>query len=68
MYCVVEEHRCRAGFVKCPNSYCISTTLVCDGEMDCLNGEDETQCGKNYELLINVYTYAHFVCLCVMCI
>ena len=29
---------------KCPRSYCIPTRKVCDGEDDCLEGEDEVNC------------------------
>ena len=29
---------------KCPRSYCIPLRKVCDGENDCLEGEDEVNC------------------------
>ncbi|XP_053380122.1 uncharacterized protein LOC123556154 [Mercenaria mercenaria] len=30
--------------VKCPRSYCVPITFVCDGKMHCPNGEDELNC------------------------
>lgn len=34
------------------NALCISKSLVCDGIADCLNGADEKECGKLFEILI----------------
>lgn len=31
---------------QCPTSYCISSTLRCNGVNDCAGGEDEQNCGK----------------------
>ena len=30
--------------IKCPNSYCIPYSYVCDGKWDCWNGADERNC------------------------
>lgn len=30
---------------QCSNSYCISSTLQCNGVNDCAGGEDEQNCG-----------------------
>ena len=37
-----REFECNAKF-KCPNSYCISWSFVCDGKWDCPEGVDENQ-------------------------
>ena len=42
----VAEHLCPEGFAKCPASYCIEVSLLCDGQGDCPEGEDETMLGK----------------------
>ena len=34
------------GKFKCPGSYCIPITYICDGENDCIFGEDEVHCDK----------------------
>ena len=34
------------GKFKCPGSYCIPITYICDGENDCIFGEDEVHCNK----------------------
>ncbi|KAK6987224.1 G-protein coupled receptor GRL101 [Biomphalaria glabrata] len=36
-----EHFKCPKGFVKCPNSYCISHTYINDDYRDCPSGEDE---------------------------
>ncbi len=33
-------------FFKCPAAYCIPIYAVCNGRMDCPNGEDENDCQK----------------------
>ena len=45
-----ELFECSTQF-KCPGSYCISMTRVCDGKTDCMLGEDESQCPPVGELL-----------------
>ena len=37
------DHVCPT-FYKCPSSYCIPYHLVCDGVIDCPNGDDEDGC------------------------
>ena len=43
----VAEKFCPEGFAKCPASYCVAVSLLCDGHPDCPEGEDETMLGKN---------------------
>ena len=38
-----EAFHCH-GRYKCPNSYCISYSYVCNGKWDCWNGDDEHDC------------------------
>ena len=33
-----------SGWFKCPGSYCLSLSHVCDGTRDCPKGDDETDC------------------------
>ncbi len=40
-----KYHVCPSQF-KCPSSYCIPTHSVCDGNLDCPAGEDETDCSR----------------------
>ena len=42
-YC--EHHVCNNQY-KCEYSYCIPTRKVCDGIVDCSNGDDEQYCAK----------------------
>lgn len=36
---------CRAGQFQCPDSKCISMSVVCDFKNDCFDGSDEINCG-----------------------
>ena len=38
-----KEHKCPT-FFKCPQTYCIENNQVCDGIIQCPNGEDEHNC------------------------
>ncbi len=40
-----ELYTCPSHF-KCPSAYCIPVYAVCNGIIDCPNGEDETNCQK----------------------
>ena len=33
-----------SGYFKCHSSYCVPVQYVCDGELDCITGEDEHDC------------------------
>ena len=35
-----------SGYFKCHSSYCIAVNYVCDGDIDCLTGEDEEHCSN----------------------
>ncbi len=37
---------CSQNKLKCPNSYCIQYSYVCDGKWDCWNGADEINCNE----------------------
>ena len=43
-----KDDLCRSvtcsGMFKCQDFYCISMSSVCDGQIDCLHGEDEMSC------------------------
>ena len=40
-----EDFQCPESYVKCPNSYCIPTHYLVNGELDCPLGEDEKERG-----------------------
>ena len=46
----VTVSQCYNGQFDCglnsTNLQCINTSLVCDGNEDCMNGADEAMCGK----------------------
>ncbi|RWS28770.1 G-protein coupled receptor GRL101-like protein, partial [Leptotrombidium deliense] len=42
-----EKYKCHSGYVKCPDSYCIPPSYLCDGKYDCVGGADEVHCGKH---------------------
>lgn len=41
-----DDFKCPAGYTKCPGSYCLALSLVCDGTADCPYNEDEYDCGR----------------------
>ena len=45
---------CSDSEVKCPSGFCILKTFVCDGEDDCLDNWDESNCSTYYiEIIID---------------
>ncbi|WAR30205.1 GR101-like protein, partial [Mya arenaria] len=51
---------CRKTFTKCPGSFCIPSSYVCDGKVDCPNGDDEKFCGceeENKTIIVLSYGY-----------
>lgn len=44
---------CKEGEFKCHNQQCIPRSKHCDGNFDCFDRTDETQCGK--KLLFFIY-------------
>ena len=47
---------------KCPDSYCIPHRRLCDGEVDCINGEDEALC-SNYSCPGMLHCSGHTFCV-----
>lgn len=43
---------CSEGELACGDSQCIERGLFCNGEKDCVDGSDETTCGKYITLRI----------------
>ena len=41
--CGANQFKCEEGSDK---GYCIESTLICDGEKNCYNGQDEWDCSK----------------------
>ncbi len=48
-----EEFRCPSGYYKCHGSYCIPPYLICNGQQDCPNGEEEKECGRHLPVHIH---------------
>ena len=49
-YCLTECHidncTCHSLYFQCPSGGCLHTARICDGQDDCLYGEDEALCGR----------------------
>lgn len=39
-----NDMKCNKWSFQCDNFFCISNVLVCNGQKDCLDGEDELNC------------------------
>uniref|UniRef100_A0A0N7ZAT8 Uncharacterized protein n=1 Tax=Scylla olivacea TaxID=85551 RepID=A0A0N7ZAT8_SCYOL len=37
---------CHAGYFQCDEGLCIPEALVCDGELNCIAGNDEKNCAR----------------------
>ncbi|XP_053387807.1 uncharacterized protein LOC123563440 [Mercenaria mercenaria] len=42
-----EQYQCSVGYFKCPRSFCVPYSLVCDGRIHCLDGTDEMNCSSS---------------------
>ena len=51
-YC--KDFEC-PGLFKCKNSFCLPVRLICDGHIDCENGEDELDCNTRRHCLGNLW-------------
>ena len=43
---ISESFVCPAYHFKCPGSFCIESQYVCDGILQCKDGQDEENCSK----------------------
>ena len=43
---ISEDFACPVDHFKCPRSFCIESQYLCDGILQCKDGEDEENCGK----------------------
>ena len=43
------------GDFKCSDGKCLRSYQVCDGNLQCLSGEDEQNCG-NFLMIVNMYS------------
>ena len=63
LFKIADENKvCEEYQFKCNNGKCISATLICDGDKDCEDGEDETPpqgCFKISPLLPNLRICPH---------
>ena len=57
-----EAYICPSGYFKCRNSFCLESRFVCDGETQCLTGEDERGCGTVLIITQDAYSiYSNFI-------
>lgn len=49
MSCYVSAYRgCLSGQFRCASGHCVSERFVCDGDKDCEDSSDETNCTTRY--------------------
>ncbi|KAF4521098.1 hypothetical protein B566_EDAN009053 [Ephemera danica] len=53
---------CRAFQYKCHNGDCIDLYMLCDGQRDCTDGSDESQCGTKLASTSGIMFRCAFVC------
>ena len=52
-----------SGYFKCPLSYCIPFNVICNGEWDCPQGDDEANCNSIYVLTCSNAKAKQNVCI-----
>ena len=48
---IAENFKCPVDYVKCPGSFCLERSFLCDGDRQCPGGEDEIGCCKSVCLI-----------------
>ncbi|KAK8392383.1 hypothetical protein O3P69_014621 [Scylla paramamosain] len=46
VYVMAAPRSCYAGYFQCAEGLCIPEALVCDGELNCIAGNDEENCAR----------------------
>ncbi len=50
----VSAYECMDHYFKCPGDYCIPYHYVCDGQWQCPDGEDESNCGMVFLIMFRL--------------